>query len=331
MIKNLDNPLAGTIIGALVADAASLGFHWLYDQKRIREICPECPEFKSPVAADYNGVPGYYAHGCKHGGDFSQYGEQAMVLLRSLVAKGGTYDKAHYENLFCDFFGYGGQYVGYIDHPTRDTLNNVARAEADKQKDEKDKGVYHGANDVQLPALAKLPALIAAYSGTNELQEVVESAIRVTNNSDLAVDFGLSAASIIEAVIQGSSPEKAVSQTIEKAPQHIAELIKKAISLSPEDNLKVTSTFGTSCKLAYGVPSTIHNVVTADSYSAAIRKNIYAGGDSCGRAILLGAILGAAYGIGGEKGIPVIWIEKLNGKDEVVSLVTQLLNSDGKS
>lgn len=330
-MKNLDNPLAGTIIGALVADAASMGFHWLYDQKRIREVSPEYPEFKSPAAADYSGVPGYFAHGCKDAGDFSQYGEQAMVLLRSLVANGGCYDKDHYEKLFCDYFGYGGRYIGYIDHPTRDTLNNVARAESDKQQGKQGREGYHGADDVQLPALAKLPALIAIYSNTNKLQEVVESAVRVTNNNDLAVDFGLTATAIIEAVIQGSSPERAVAESVEKAPQHLAELIKKTISLTPEDNLTVTATFGTSCNLAYGVPATIHNVLTADSYRTAVRRNIYAGGDSCGRAVLLGAILGAAHGIGGEKGVPLEWIEKLNVKDKVVGLVTQLLNYRGKS
>jgi len=30
----------GAIIGAAVADAASLGFHWLYDQERIKSLAP---------------------------------------------------------------------------------------------------------------------------------------------------------------------------------------------------------------------------------------------------------------------------------------------------
>ena len=98
------------------------------------------------------------------------------------------------------------------------------------------------------------------------------------------------------------------------------------MSLTPEDNLSVTSKFGTSCKLVYGVPSAVHNALTSDSYSTAIRRNIYAGGDSCGRAMLLGAVLGAANGIGGDKGIPIEWIEKLTLRDEVDSLVTKLLS-----
>ena len=117
------------ILGALVADAASLGLHWVYDQQRIREVAPDTPEFRDPTPADYEGVRGFYAHGKKRTGDFSHYGEQAMVLLRSLVANEGHYDKTHYENLFREHFGYGGDYAGYIDHPMRDTLDNIARAE----------------------------------------------------------------------------------------------------------------------------------------------------------------------------------------------------------
>nr|WP_255904251.1 hypothetical protein [Vibrio campbellii] len=36
------------IIGALVGDAASLGFHWLYDQELIRQFGSPHPEFHQP-------------------------------------------------------------------------------------------------------------------------------------------------------------------------------------------------------------------------------------------------------------------------------------------
>lgn len=247
-----------------------------------------------------------------------------MVLLRSLVANAGKYDKTHYENLFCEHFGYGGQYVGYIDHPTKDTLNNITVATVSGVKTTNSAHEYHGADDQQLPALAKLPPLIAVYQGNKQLKEVVESAVRVTNNNDLAVEFGLAAATLIEAVIAGDSPEKAIAQLSLTTNTEIKELIQQASSYSQEDNLSVTSKFGTACKLVYGFPSTIHNILTADSYTAAIRKNIYAGGDSCGRAILLGSVLGAWYGVGGENGVPIEWIEKLTQREEVEYLITEL-------
>ena len=69
MKNDIEKRIKGAVWGALVADAASLGLHWLYDQKRIREVAPESPEFRSPNPADYEGVTGYYAHGRKQVGD----------------------------------------------------------------------------------------------------------------------------------------------------------------------------------------------------------------------------------------------------------------------
>lgn len=378
MIKKENPRLRNTVLGALVADAASVGLHWIYDQARIREIAPESPEFRTPDKADYEGVLSFYAHGNKQAGDFSHYGEQVMVMLRALAGNSGRYDKSLYQEHFCAHFGYGGDYVGYIDHPTRDTLDNITKTESDALKcakmipfdgDEKNKneiisrvleiakktsgealraqvqeavlvinsdleeyafkvmdelevvGSHQGADDVQLPAISKLPALVAAYAGDNNLQEVAESAVRVTNNNDLSAAFGRVSASMMEAVILGETPQSAIDSGIENADENVADLFGQALSLKDESTLEVTSRFGASCNLVFGVPATIHNLATADSYVEAIRQNIYASGDSCGRAILLGAILGASYGVGGEKGIPEEWVNKLIQKDEINELL----------
>jgi len=44
--------------GSFVADAATLGLHWVYDQPRIREIAPQAPEFLAPRADHYAGITG---------------------------------------------------------------------------------------------------------------------------------------------------------------------------------------------------------------------------------------------------------------------------------
>ena len=380
-----ETKLKNLVLGALVADAASLGLHWLYDQKRIREVAPESPEFREPNAADYEGVPGYYAHGRKRAGEFSHYGEQTMVLLRSLTANEGSYDKTRYEDLFREHFGYGGGYVGYIDHPMRDTLDNIARAEHEALQraetipfdgDENTKhhmitkvlsnvkaakgaelrkkiegavrqthdddamveyafkildelesiGGYHGADDEQLPAISKLPALVALYAGDGALPGMVESAVRITNDNDKAVAFGQSAARIMESAIQNGDLEAAIASGRENADPEIVKLIDKSLSLRDNDIPDVTSSFGMSCNLEFGFPSVTHNLVTSESYREAVRQNIYAGGDSCGRAILLGAVLGAAHGTGGEKGIPEEWINKLANKEEIEELLQKLIS-----
>ena len=115
-------------MGALVADAASLGLHWIYDPARIEEVAGEAPEFVEPDIAHYRGVTGYFAHGAKQAGDSTHYGEQMLVCLRSLAAMGGELDTTDYERRFFDSFGPGGAWVGYIDYATRVTLRNVDQA-----------------------------------------------------------------------------------------------------------------------------------------------------------------------------------------------------------
>jgi len=373
------------ILGALVADSASLGLHWIYSQKQINNLEASQPEFHAPNENDYENAVGFFAHKNKKVGDLSHYGEQVMVLLRSLVSNNGVYDKTHYEDSFREHFGYGGAYVGYIDHPTRDTLDNISSAEIQTLENSKkipfdgdentqhmmitkvlanmkqvkgqklyekveeavrtthdDDGMveysfklikemeglsdFYGSNDEQLPAISKLPALVAMYAGSQELEEVVESAVRVTNHNDLAVEFGKAAAHILEAVIQNDDSKNAIEASYKNTSPAVSKLIDEVLSHKDEETITVGKKIGTSCNLVLGIPIIVHNLATSQSYSEAIRKNIYVGGDSCGRSILLGAVLGASNGSDEENGIPSEWIEKLNQKEEIYELIEKLVN-----
>lgn len=376
----------GAMIGAAVADAASLGFHWLYDQDRIRTLAPTNPEFRSPSAADYENVPGYFAHGRKRSGDLSQYGEQHLTLLRALSHSQGVYNKLDYESAFVNCFGYGGTYTGYIDHPTRDTLNNIILAEnkaladanalaftgsdelkrklitkvlgnakqySGEQLKEKveasvrltDNDEYlvshalkmvdlwesvqglHGADDTQLPALSKLTALVACYADNSELTNVVESAIRVTNNNDAAVEYGQCVAKSLEAVILTGDIESALAVAQQYPSELTKSAMEKVLHAQTLSTPEATAQWGMACQLNIGFPSAMHNISLAKSYSTAVQQNIYAGGDSCGRAIVVGAMLGACYGIGGDTGIPKSWIGKLNCEGELGVAVNRLLDA----
>ena len=95
--------------------------------------------------------------------------------------------------------------------------------------------------------------------------------------------------------------------------------------MKDDSTVNVTRRFGMACDLKHGVPSIIHNTSTSGSFAEAIQKNIYAGGDSCGRSIVLGAALGGLYGRGGERGIPDEWIDRLGVRDEVEALLVDVL------
>lgn len=369
------------IWGSFVADAATMGFHWLYDQSRLRALAPDQPEFRAPDPADFEGVAGYFAHGSRKSGEFSQYGEQALVMLRACAATDG-YSTATYAQLFREHFGYGGAYVGYIDRPTRDTLDNMTARESlamekcravDPSVDDvthkaimakvlsnramqsgaalrdalfgavkrsydddalvdyavklaevvEDNAAAPGADDVQLPAVAKLPVLVAQHFDASDLPSLVEDAVRVTNNSNVAVAWAQMVAFLLKEIIKtGDLPD--LNTLARAAPPDIGDALDRALSQGAETTEAVTADIGMICNLDTGLPSVFHNLAAAPSYVDGVRTNIYAGGDNCGRSIILGAALGGLHGMGGEKGVPGDWQAQLACRDEIERL-TQLV------
>jgi ADP-ribosylglycohydrolase len=101
-------------------------------------------------------------------------------------------------------------------------------------------------------------------------------------------------------------------------------LIDNALNPSDKTTPEFTKKIGMSCNLELGIPSVFHTLNQHLNYQESIRQNILAGGDSCGRSILLGAILGAVHGIETEKGIPASWHEKLNKKQSIAQLMAAL-------
>ena len=86
---------------------------------------------------------------------------------------------------------------------------------------------------------------------------------------------------------------------------------------------KAAAYFGTSCHLTYSLPHEIILLHNFDSYVDAVRANINAGGDNCGRSSMIGAMYAAIYGQG-EKGLPQEWVDKLTKKEEIESLMAEI-------
>ena len=364
-----------------------MGFHWLYDQGRIAAVAPKTPEFVGPDPTHFENVPAFFAHAGRLSGAQSQYGEQAMVMARALAESGGAYDASVYANQFRSHFGYGGKYVGYIDHATRDALDNFRRSEdamlikvnaipfegdprfglammnkanvaiqqnrGDAVRASFEKAVrimadddavvaygfqvldmvmgmppVYGAVDQQLPAISKLPALVGAQTVTAvddaTLILSVESAVRTTSDHPQSVAYGVVSANMMQAAINGANMTQVIAAGRAVANAEIDAEFAKALSMNEQANTEVTKHFGMACDLKSGVPSAVHNLATTSDYTTAIRNNIYAGGDNCGRAILVGALAGAVYGVDGDAGIPQAWIDRLGARTEIDAILSKL-------
>jgi ADP-ribosylglycohydrolase len=122
--------------GALAADAATMGFHWMYDQNTIKKLGGDTPEFfdpevSSPFYTRSAELESTFVHAGRKPGDMTQYGEQLLVIIKALAKNGGRLIQTEYEQEFKRFFGPGGPWVGYIDRPTGRVLYNLEKRNRD--------------------------------------------------------------------------------------------------------------------------------------------------------------------------------------------------------
>tara|TARA_Y100001936_G_C16091153_1_gene686332 strand:+ start:1547 stop:2497 length:951 start_codon:yes stop_codon:yes gene_type:complete len=299
------NPNIAAILGALIADSATLGLHWIYDHKRIVEIEKiKGLVFLQPDASYYEGVKGYFAHSAKDSGDSTGYGEVCLLMLQHLVKYGG-FNRIEYQIEFRKHFGLGGKYVGYVDSPTRMTLQTLIPLEPKSFPKES------GADDDQFLSLATIPSIVAANTDDLEvLMDRIDEIVRVTNNNKLAVAAAKCSAAVLFRIFNGSSMEVALNGSLDFAGDKLRPLLEQALDLKELDNIKVAEKFGSACHVAEGLPVIFHIAKCVPDYKTAIEVNIRTGGDNCGRAIILGAIVAAH--IVKQKGsvlpIPLEWV-----------------------
>ena len=300
-------PRIAAIMGALVADSAALGLHWLYDPARIAELEKTIGlTFLEPDVENYADVKGFFAHGNKAAGDSSGYGEICLLILNHVAAH-GEFKRVAYQTEFRGFFGPGGTYAGYIDSPTRQTLLKLIPLIPD------DFPEVSGADDDQFAALATVPVITATHSGSqDDLLEKIETVVRLTNNNDDAVAAAKYSASVLSAVLEGKPVNEALTLALPHAGEKLKPLLNEALCTESLNSIEVAERFGSACHVLEGIPVIAHIALHATGYQQAVEANILAGGDSCGRAILLGAIAAAHAELQNKATIPLSWLAKYN-------------------
>ena len=300
-------PRTAAILGALIADSAALGLHWLYDPKRIAQIeKTKGLTFLQPDANDYVATQGYFAHDNKRAGDSSGYGEICLLMLRHL-AQHGQFVRVQYQTEYRNYFGPGGAYIGYVDSPTRQTLQTLLPLKPEEFPQNS------GADDDQFPALAALPPIVAAHTGTPEALKVkIEQVVRLTNHNDTAVAAAHYAGCALFDALNGKSIAQALTDALPHAGERLAPLVEEALQIRTLDSTAVAKRFGIACHILQGVPIITHIARHAPDYRTAIEENIRIGGDNCGRAIMLGAMVAACTTQQAEQtsSIPLEWIAR---------------------
>jgi len=290
------------MLGALLADAASLGLHWIYDPQRIAEVAAKHvgPAFVPINAQHYADVPAYFAHAKRHNGDLSQYGLTLYLAIQNMLLHEGKLNVPDYQEAFAETFAAGGSYVGYIDAPTRGTLANLSSGIKTPS----------GIEDDQHPAIARLPAVLALMGSRPCSTDDIRAAVEISNLGESTLAYSLVFSRLLQRVLGGLQIAEALQQTLDEIPDgDMRQKLAEALNTSESDSVIYGGTTERACHLSQGLPLSFHILSHAKSYREAVQTNILAGGDSCGRALMIGAVYGAQAG---TAGLPVEWLLQLN-------------------
>lgn len=182
------------------------------------------------------------------------------------------------------------------------------------------------------------------YAGKPELLSKVQEVVRVHQQNEQAVAFGVTAAVLTEAVLMGATLPEAIeksrdaiaSMSLEKTDD-VLQALARAKSASESDTErddvealmlaishdamvgKEDSPFydlaGRSCALpgSFLVPVYFFHKNSEnpdeEAFVSSLRANILAAGDTCSRAAFVGGILGAVHG-----DVPQGWLDKMDNE-----------------
>jgi len=306
----------GSIIGAVVGDAACLHLEWVYDQAKVTKIVPEGqdPAFWSENHNPFFNMPN---------GHFSCYADEAVQSLTAMAENDGKFDEGKTITKFLHHFG------------DPDSPYQVALA---KRKDKKypiDGPWIQGAMismmdrykaDIKPPGdedakehdglVTALPLIV--QQGFNPDLEGLKKAFQIMTQEPDAILHHQAEAFLISQFIQGNAdPVKATKEKFSQNDVIVKEITAveegKAAGESARDLVKK---FGMACPMPGSFQSSLVSIIGAANYPDAIRETMLCGGDSCSRANMIGACLGAKFGI---QGIPSEWMEKVNGMEAIIA------------
>ena len=288
------------VMGAFVADALSLGAHWVYNTRVIDKKFGRVEQYHDPLTSYHEG---------KRAGDFTHYGDQLLVLLEVLAASDG-FEAQAFARAWRDFFS---SYTGYFDQATKTTLENMAAGGDLTQC---------ASTSDDLAGAARMASLVCRYADDPEgLVQAARIQTALTHNDDRVIEAADFFARTVFAVLGGQAPPAAVESTLDAgfAASAIAPLIRMGLESSDRDTRETIAEFGQMCSVEAGLPGAVHLIARyGDDFKTAMVENVMAGGDSSARGMLAGMVVGAAHGMAA---IPEAWISGLNAGERILELV----------
>lgn len=289
------------VLASFAADSLSLGVHWIYNTNVIDKKWGRVEAYFKPERPTY--------HPTKDLGEFTHYGDQMLVLLKSIADSSG-FNLNHFANRWQEFFS---SYDGYFDAATKDTRENFAAG----------KGPIESASaSDDFAGAARIAPL--AYCYRNDLDTLIDSArsqTALTHGNQEVIESAEFFSRVVFKVLHGEAPTAAIKQTLREGfdRKPYSKWIEKGLNTVEKDTRQTMLDFGQMCEIEAAFPCVVHLIAKyEDDLKEGLIENAMAGGDSAGRGLMVGMVLGAHQGVAA---IPPKWLFDLKSHQEIVDLL----------
>jgi ADP-ribosylglycohydrolase len=292
------------VLASFAGDALALGVHWIYNTRVIDKKWGRVERYVKPERPTY--------HPTKDLGEFTHYGDQTLVLMKSIVEAGG-FDLDRFAEDWQALFN---TYDGYVDQATKGTIQNISYGK---------EWVSAGSGSLDLAGAARIAPLVYRYR--NDLEELIAGAraqTAFTHNTDPVVGSADFFGRVAFKTLSGEPPASAIRSTIAEGFQKESckTWTRQGLESVTGDTRQVILDFGQMCEVEAAFPSVIHLIVKYENnLRDALIENVMAGGDSAGRGLLVGMVLGAHLGM---DAIPEAWLSEMKAYPEIMSLLSKM-------
>jgi ADP-ribosylglycohydrolase len=292
------------VLASFGADSLALGVHWIYNTRVIDKKFGRVDHFIKPERPTY--------HPTKSRGEFTHYGDQSLILLES-VAECEGFDLTDFSDRWQKLFD---NYDGYVDSATKGTLENLASGKSPTEA---------GSGSDDLAGASRIAALVYVYrNDPHKLIDSVRAQTAFTHNNPPVIQSAVFFASIAHQILAGTTPLAAIEQA-QKDEFHsdpFKEWIQLGLESTEQDSRQAILDFGQMCEIPAAFPGVVHLIAKYENdLKAALVENVMAGGDSAGRGLLVGLVLGAHLGM---EAIPPEWLNDMKAYPQIVDMLDKI-------
>lgn len=302
----MTNP-SDIVFTSLIGDALALGPHWVYQQQELHRKFGRIMGYMAPATAYHAG---------KTAGDFTHYGDQARLLLRSIATE-KRFDLPHFAVCWQKYWQ-DPEIKSYRDGATKATLAHLQAGRSPESA---------ASSSEDLGGAARCaPLFLLKWKNDEELFTAARSLTSFTHGDPAVIEAAEFFVRVTRAVQRGSNIPQALESVSalphwKALPQEWLQAAKHSAKSDVNDSEALLS-HGLTCSVSEAFPATCHLLLRhPDAPATGLIENINAGGDSAARGMMLGMVYGAAFP---TSTLPTRWKDDLNARQEITTLIASL-------